>query len=35
MFVTLHELAHVMTVSVGHTEEFWTNFKFLLTKSVD
>ena len=35
MFVTLHELAHVMTVSVGHTEEFWTNFKFLLTKSVE
>ena len=35
MFVTLHELAHVMTVSVGHTDEFWTNFKFLLTKSIE
>ena len=34
MFVALHELAHIMTVSVGHTDEFWTNFKFLLTKSI-
>ena len=30
MFVTLHELAHIMTVSIGHTEEFWRNFKQLL-----
>ena len=29
-FVALHELAHVMTVSIGHTQEFWDNFKFLL-----
>ena len=29
-FVALHELAHIMTVSVGHTTEFWDNFKFLL-----
>ena len=29
-FVALHELAHIMTKSVGHTEEFWDNFKFLL-----
>jgi predicted metal-dependent hydrolase len=35
MFVVLHELAHIMTVSVGHTEEFWTNFKFLLTKGIE
>ena len=34
MFVTLHELAHVMTKSVGHTEEFWANFKWLLQQSV-
>lgn len=34
MFVTLHELAHIMTISIGHTEEFWNNFKFLLKKSV-
>ena len=29
-YVALHELAHVMTVSIGHTEEFWNNYKFLL-----
>ncbi len=34
MFVALHELAHVITVSIGHTEEFWDNFKWLLQMSV-
>lgn len=29
-FVAIHEMAHIMTVSVGHTEEFWNNMKFLL-----
>jgi hypothetical protein len=29
-FVALHELAHIMTKSVGHTKEFWDNFKYLL-----
>ena len=29
-FVALHELAHIATKSVGHTDEFWKNFKFLL-----
>lgn len=29
-FVALHELTHVMTESVGHKQEFWQNFKFLL-----
>ena len=29
-FVALHELAHVATKSIGHTPEFWKNFKFLL-----
>jgi hypothetical protein len=29
-FVALHELSHLMTESVGHNQEFWTNFKFLL-----
>jgi len=32
-FVALHELAHVATLSVGHTEEFWNNFKFLLQEA--
>lgn len=29
-FVALHELAHIMTKSIGHKDEFWNNFKFLL-----
>jgi len=29
-FVALHELTHIMTKSVGHKQEFWQNFKFLL-----
>lgn len=35
MFVALHEVAHIITISVGHTEEFWTNFKFLLKESIN
>ena len=30
LFVGIHELSHIMTVSVGHEPEFWKNFKFLL-----
>ena len=33
MFVATHELAHVATKSIGHTEEFWNNFKFLLKEA--
>jgi len=29
-FVVIHEVAHLCTKSIGHTEEFWNNFKFLL-----
>lgn len=29
-FVAIHELAHIMTISIGHKQEFWQNFKFLL-----
>ena len=29
-FVAIHELSHVMTKSIGHKQEFWDNFKFLL-----
>lgn len=29
-FVALHELSHIMTVTIGHKQEFWQNFKFLL-----
>ena len=29
-FVAFHELSHVMTTSIGHKQDFWLNFKFLL-----
>uniref|UniRef100_A0A6C0JCN7 WLM domain-containing protein n=1 Tax=viral metagenome TaxID=1070528 RepID=A0A6C0JCN7_9ZZZZ len=34
MFVAIHELAHVMTKSIGHTEEFWDNMRYLLKKGI-
>ena len=30
LFVAIHELAHVMTDEVGHTDKFWANMKYLL-----
>ena len=33
-FVALHELSHIATESIGHTTEFWTNFKFILKEAV-
>jgi len=35
MFVTLHEVAHIGTESIGHTDEFWNTFKFILKESID
>ena len=32
-FVALHELSHIMTETIGHKQEFWQNFKFLLTNA--
>ena len=29
-FVALHELSHIMTETIGHKQDFWQNFKFLL-----
>jgi len=33
-FVAIHELSHIMTKSVGHTTEFWQNFKYLLKNAI-
>jgi len=33
MFVYFHELAHIMTKTIGHKKEFWDNFKFILVES--
>jgi hypothetical protein len=35
MFVVLHELAHLMTKSFGHTEEFWKNLDFLILNATN
>ena len=34
-FVAIHEMAHIMTKSVGHKQDFWKNFKFLLENAKD
>jgi hypothetical protein len=34
MFVVLHEMAHLMTTSIGHTPEFWANFRRILHDAV-
>lgn len=35
MFVALHELSHICTISIGHTPEYWSNFKFILENAVE
>ena len=32
-FVSIHEMAHVMTDEVGHTKKFWDNMRYLLEQS--
>ena len=34
MFVVIHELAHMASVSFGHNKEFWDNFKILLGEAI-
>jgi hypothetical protein len=34
-FVAIHELSHVMSSTIGHNDEFWNNFKFLLEHAVE
>ena len=33
MYVALHEVSHIASKSIGHTDEFWQNFKFLIEES--
>jgi predicted metal-dependent hydrolase len=30
----LHEMAHLMTETIGHTPEFWANFKRILGDAI-
>ena len=32
-YVAIHELSHICSISVGHTPEFWDNFKYLLIQA--
>jgi hypothetical protein len=34
-FVAIHELSHIMTPSIGHKQDFWKNFKFLLENATE
>lgn len=34
LFVALHELSHLMTKTIGHGEDFWRNFRFILKVSI-
>lgn len=35
MYVAIHELAHIVSLSIGHTEEFKKNFSNLLKHAID
>ena len=32
-YVALHELSHISSKSIGHTDEFWQNFKFIIQEA--
>ena len=33
MYVALHEVSHISTKSIGHNDEFWQNFKFMISEA--
>ena len=35
MFVVLHEMGHLSSETIGHTDEFWSNFKWILEESIN
>lgn len=35
LYVSIHELAHLMTKEIGHPKVFWENFKNLVNESVN
>lgn len=35
LFVVIHELSHIMSISYGHNTEFMNNFKFLLNEAIN
>jgi predicted metal-dependent hydrolase len=35
VFVVLHEVAHIATEEIGHTDNFWANFRWILEESMN
>lgn len=35
VYVVVHELAHLSTDDIGHTPEFWDNFKYLIGHAIE
>ncbi len=35
LYPAIHELAHIMTIELGHTDTFWKNFRLLLKEAID
>ena len=35
LFVALHELSHLMTLTLGHGQDFWDNFRFILKVAIE
>jgi hypothetical protein len=33
-YIATHEISHLATFSIGHDQEFWDNFRFLLTEAM-
>ena len=33
MYVALHEISHICSKSIGHNDEFWSNFKFVIQEA--
>jgi hypothetical protein len=34
-FVAIHELSHITTTTIGHKQDFWQNFKYLIENAKD
>lgn len=34
MFVALHEIGHVASTEIGHTQQFWDNFRWILEEAI-
>jgi len=35
MFVALHEIAHIASEGIGHGDEFWDNFRWILEEGIN